>query len=107
MEQVGVLGSCDNARRAATGTELIEWVMTNLTMTWSLVIRKLSGTRVGELAIHRFLSAPSVTDKKNAGNLGGANPHGDQGPADCRRGGHHRDQFFRPTGQSSRARTAY
>jgi hypothetical protein len=39
------------------GTTLIERVME----TGSLVIRKLGCDRAGEVAIHRFLSAPSVT----------------------------------------------
>jgi hypothetical protein len=39
------------------GSRLIERVME----TGSLVIRKLGGDRAGEMAIHRFLSAPSVT----------------------------------------------
>src|SRR5450631_1900793 len=57
MEQAGALGYFGDARRAAVGTELIERV----TATGSLVIRKLGATRAGELAIHRFLAAPSVT----------------------------------------------
>src|ERR1700712_3889230 len=57
VEQTGALGYFGDARRAAVGTELIERV----TATGSLVIRKLGETRAGELAIHRFLSAPSVT----------------------------------------------
>ncbi|HKM80112.1 MAG TPA: hypothetical protein VJY15_04025 [Candidatus Acidoferrum sp.] len=60
VEQVGALGYFGDARRAAVGTELIERV----TATGSLVIRKLGATRAGELAIHRFLSAPSVTCKE-------------------------------------------
>ena len=39
------------------GSTLVERVVE----TGSLVIRKLGGTRAGEIAIHRFLSAPSVT----------------------------------------------
>jgi hypothetical protein len=39
------------------GTRLIERVME----TGSLVIRKLGRDRAGEIAIHRFLSAASVT----------------------------------------------
>jgi hypothetical protein len=57
MEQTGALGYFGDARRSAVGTELLERV----TSTGSLVIRKLGTTRAGELAIHRFLSAPSVT----------------------------------------------
>jgi hypothetical protein len=66
-EQVGALGYFGDARRAAVGTELIERV----TATGSLVIRKLGATRAGELAIHRFLSAPSVTCKEMLGTLAG------------------------------------
>jgi len=56
-QRAGTLGYFGDARRAAVGTDLIERV----TATGSLVIRKLGGTRAGELAIHRFLAAPSVT----------------------------------------------
>jgi hypothetical protein len=57
VERAGALGYFGDARRAAVGTELFERV----TSTGSLVIRKLGETRAGELAIHRFLAAPSVT----------------------------------------------
>ena len=57
VERAGALGYFGDARRAAVGTELFERV----TATGSLVIRKLGGTRAGELAMHRFLAAPSVT----------------------------------------------
>jgi hypothetical protein len=57
VERTGTLGYFGDARRAAVGTELFERV----TATGSLVIRKLGVTRAGELAIHRFLAAPSVT----------------------------------------------
>ena len=67
VERVGALGYFGDARRAAVGTELIERV----TATGSLVIRKLGETRAGELAIHRFLSAPSVTCKEMLGTLAG------------------------------------
>jgi hypothetical protein len=56
-QRAGALGYFGDARRAAVGTDLIERV----TATGSLVIRKLGGTRAGELAIHRFLATPSVT----------------------------------------------
>ena len=56
-EQCGALGYFGDARRAATGTLLLD----RATATGSLVIRKLGPTRGEELAIHRFLSAPSVT----------------------------------------------
>jgi hypothetical protein len=53
----GALGGFGDVRRAAVGTRLVERVMD----TGSLVIRKLGCDRAGEIAIHRFLSAPSVT----------------------------------------------
>jgi len=53
----GALGHFGDARRAAIGNTLVERVVE----TGSLVIRKLGGTRAREIAIHRFLSAPSVT----------------------------------------------
>ena len=53
----GALGGFGDVRRAAMGTRLIERVME----TGSLVIRKLGCDRAGEIAIHRFLSAASVT----------------------------------------------
>ena len=67
VERAGALGYFGDARRAAVGTDLIERV----TATGSLVIRKLGGTRAGELAIHRFLSAPSVTCQEMLGTLAG------------------------------------
>src|SRR5208283_5678556 len=67
VERTGALGYFGDARRAAVGTELIERV----TATGSLVIRKLGETRAGELAIHRFLSAPSVTCEEMLGTLAG------------------------------------
>ena len=67
VEQAGALGYFGDARRAAVGTELLERV----TATGSLVIRKLGATRAGELAIHRFLSAPSVSCQEMLGTLAG------------------------------------
>src|SRR5580704_16014551 len=67
VEQAGALGYFGDARRAAVGTDLIERV----TASGSLVIRKLGATRAGELAIHRFLSAPSVTCREMLGTLAG------------------------------------
>ena len=64
-DQIGALGYFGDARRAAVGTDLIDRV----TATGSLVIRKLGATRGGELAFHRFLSAPSVTCKEMLGTL--------------------------------------
>ena len=55
--RAGALGHFGDARRAAVGNMLVERVVE----TGSLVIRKLGGTRAREIAIHRFLSAPSVT----------------------------------------------
>jgi Transposase DDE domain len=65
--RVGALGYFGDARRAAVGTELIERVAA----TGSLVIRKLGETRAGELAIHRFLSARSVTCREMLETLAG------------------------------------
>jgi len=56
----GELGYFGDARRAAMGTNVIERVME----TGSLVIRKLGCDRAGEMAIHRFLKAPSVTTEE-------------------------------------------
>jgi hypothetical protein len=67
VKRTGALGYFGDARRAAVGTELIERV----TATGSLVIRKLGETRAGELRIHRFLSAPSVTCKEILGTGAG------------------------------------
>jgi hypothetical protein len=55
--RAGALGHFGDARRASVGRTLVERVVE----TGSLVIRKLGGTRAREIAIHRFLSAPSVT----------------------------------------------
>jgi hypothetical protein len=54
---IGALGHFGDARRAAVGSSLLERVME----TGSLVIRKLGRDRAGEMAFHRFLSAPSVS----------------------------------------------
>jgi hypothetical protein len=67
LERAGALGYFGDAWRAAVGTELIERVAT----TGSLVIRKLGATGAGELAIHRFLSAPSVTCQEMLATLAG------------------------------------
>jgi hypothetical protein len=67
VERTGALGYFGDARRAAVGTELFERV----TASGSLVIRKLGETRAGELAIHRFLSAPSVTCQEMLATLAG------------------------------------
>jgi hypothetical protein len=67
VEQAGALGYFGDARRAAVGTELLERV----TATGSLVIHKLGTTRAGELAIHRFLSAPSVGCREMLATLAG------------------------------------
>src|ERR1700761_5790791 len=99
MERAGALGYFGDARRAAVGTELLERV----TATGSLVIRKLGETRAGELALHRFLAAPSVTCGEMLETLAGGNGWRSR-PADCRRTGHHRDQFRRPRAQPPRAR---
>lgn len=58
--RAGTLGEFGDKRRAATGSTLFERVME----TGSLVVRRLGGTRAGEMAIHRFLSAPSVTTQE-------------------------------------------
>ncbi len=55
-------------RLPLTGTELLERV----TASGSLVIRKLGATRAGELAIHRFLSAPSVSCREMLATLAGS-----------------------------------
>lgn len=54
---MGQLGEFGDARRAASGDALLERVMT----TGSLVVRTLGRGRAGEIRIHRFLDAPSVT----------------------------------------------
>ncbi len=64
-QRAGALGYFGDARRAAVGTDLIERV----TASGSLVIRTLGKTRAGELAIHRFLSAPSVSCEEMLGTL--------------------------------------
>jgi hypothetical protein len=66
IEQIGTLGYFGDARRAAVGTELIDRVVA----TGSLVIRKLGVDRAGEMAIHRFLSAPSVSCAEMLQTLG-------------------------------------
>src|ERR1700684_4609922 len=68
VEQAGALRYFGDARRAAVGTELLERV----TASGSLVIRKLGATRAGELAIHRFLSAPSVSCREMLVTLAGS-----------------------------------
>ncbi len=65
----GALGDFGDVRRAAVGTRLVERVLE----TGSLVICKLGCDRAprpaGEIAIHRFLSAPSVTCGKMVATL--------------------------------------
>ena len=97
VEQAGALGYFGDARRAAVGTELLERV----TASGSLVIRKLGATRAGELAIHRFLSAPSVSCRRCWRPCGGTPRRARVGALSSP--GHHRDQFRRSRGQSLRA----
>ena len=66
MERSGALGYFGDARRAVIGTELIDRVMA----TGSLVIRTLGIDRAGEIAFHRFLSAPSVSCTEMLQTLG-------------------------------------
>jgi hypothetical protein len=65
QQQGGELGHFGDARRAAVGSMLVERVM----QTGSLVIRKLGRDRAGEIAIHRFLSAPSATTSEMVATL--------------------------------------
>ena len=68
--RVASVGRCFlfDPRLPLTGTELLERV----TASGSLVIRKLGATRAGELAIHRFLSAPSVSCREMLATLAGS-----------------------------------
>jgi hypothetical protein len=65
--QARALGYFEDARRAAVGTELFE----RMTATGSLGIHTFGETRAGELAIHCFLSAPSVICKEMLETLTG------------------------------------
>lgn len=38
-----------------------EWLLERMIATGSVVVRKLGGTRAGEMAVHRFLSSPYVS----------------------------------------------
>ncbi len=66
MRSLEVLGYFGDARRAATGTQMMERAVA----TGSLVIRKLGVDRAGEVAMHRFLSAPSVSCEEMLETLG-------------------------------------
>ena len=66
MRLAEVLGHFGDARRAAIGTEMMERAVA----TGSLVIRKLGVDRAGEMAMHRFLSAPSVSCEEMLETLG-------------------------------------
>lgn len=46
-----------DVRAAARG----EWLAERIAATGSVVLRKLGGTRAGEMAVHRFLSSPYVS----------------------------------------------
>jgi hypothetical protein len=46
-----------DVRTAASGA----WMFEQIVATGSLVLRKLGGTRAGEISAHRFLSSPHVT----------------------------------------------
>jgi hypothetical protein len=46
-----------DVRVAARG----EWLLERMIATGSVVVRKLGGTRAGEMAVHRFLSSPYVS----------------------------------------------
>src|ERR671932_2115011 len=50
------IGPFGDARRAATGAFLLQRILE----TGSLVVRRIGRDRAGEIAVHRFLSAPAV-----------------------------------------------
>ena len=66
MHLAGTLGYFGDVGRAAIGTEMIERAVA----TGSLVTCKLGTDRAGGMAMHRFLSAPSVTCKEMLQTLG-------------------------------------
>lgn len=54
------IGGFQDGRRAERGA----WIFERIVSTGSLVLRKIGGDRAGEIALHRFLSAPEVTAKE-------------------------------------------
>jgi hypothetical protein len=66
MGQSGALGYFGDARRASVGSVMMERAVA----TGSLVISKLGVDRAGEVALHRFLSAPSVSCEEMLATLG-------------------------------------
>jgi hypothetical protein len=51
------IGSFGDVRRAERGA----WLFERIVATGSLVLRRVGGTRAGEIAAHRFLDSPQVT----------------------------------------------
>jgi len=60
------IGTFGDARRAARGA----WLYDRIVATGSLVLRQVGGDRAGEIAAHRFLSAPEVTVSEIVETLG-------------------------------------
>ena len=54
------IGEFGDLRRAERGA----WIFEQIVSSGSLVCRKIGGDRAGEMAVHRFLSAPAVTARE-------------------------------------------
>jgi hypothetical protein len=63
---VAGIGGFQDARRAERGA----WVFDRIVSMGSLVLRRIGGDRAGEIAVHRFLSAPEVTAEEIVATLG-------------------------------------
>jgi hypothetical protein len=60
------IGSFGDVRRAERGA----WLFDRIVATGSLVLRRVGGTRAGEIAAHRFLDSPQVTAAEIIETLG-------------------------------------
>jgi len=60
------IGSFGDVRRAERGA----WLFERIVATGSVVLRRVGGTRAGEIAAHRFLDAPQVSAAEIIATLG-------------------------------------
>jgi len=60
------IGSFGDVRRAERGA----WLFERIVATGSVVLRRVGGTRAGEIAAHRFLDSPQVSAAEIIATLG-------------------------------------
>ena len=79
-----------------------DWLIDRIVATGSLVLRKIGGTRAGEVAVHRFLSSPYVSVENIVETLAGRTATQGKGRRLLDGSRYDRDQFCRPRQEASR-----